>query len=127
MADKEERYKAREIYKDIKALPPVIVRADGRNFKESLARLGFEKPYDLKFEKAMVAAGRSLLEKSGLTPEWIYTFSDEFNIFFKELPFDGRLEKIDSVVPSYLSSALTLALDVRSAAGLRFQGRALTL
>jgi tRNA(His) guanylyltransferase len=112
MADKEERYKAREIYKDIKALPPVIVRADGRNFKESLARLMFEKPYDLKFEKAMVAAGRSLLEKSGLTPEWVYTFSDEFNIFFKELPFDGRLEKIDSVVPSYLSSALTLALDV---------------
>ncbi len=112
MADKEERYKAREIYKDIKALPPVVVRADGRNFKESLARLRFEKPYDLKFEKAMVAAGRSLLEKSGLTPEWVYTFSDEFNIFFRELPFDGRLEKIDSVVPSYLSSALTLALGV---------------
>ena len=108
--DKDERYKAMEIYKDIKALPPVVVRADGRSFKESLARLGFEKPYDLKFEKAMVAAGRSLLEKSGLTPVWVYTFSDEFNILFNELPFYGRIEKIDSIVSSFLSSALTLAL-----------------
>ena len=108
--DKDELYKAMEAYKDIKALPPVVVRADGRNFKESLARLGFAKPYDLKFEKAMAAAGRSLMEKSGLTPSWVYTFSDEFSIFFKELPFYGRVEKIDSVVPSYLSSALTLTL-----------------
>jgi len=108
--DKDDRFKAMEIYKDIKALPPVVVRADGRNFKESLARLGLEKPYDLKFVKAMTAAGRSLMERSGLAPVWVYTFSDEFNIFFKELPFYGRVEKIDSVVPSFLSSALTLAL-----------------
>ncbi|HTY91161.1 MAG TPA: tRNA(His) guanylyltransferase Thg1 family protein [Methanocella sp.] len=108
MAD--ERFKVKEIYKDIRALPPVVIRADGRNFKESLARLRFKKPYDLKFEKAMMAAGRALMESSGLGPLWVYTFSDEFNIFFKDLPFDGRVEKLDSVVPSFLSSALTLAL-----------------
>jgi len=79
MAD--DRFKVKEIYKDIKALPPVIVRADGRNFKESLARLRFKKPYDLKFEKAMVSAGRALMESSGLGPLWVYTFSDELNIF----------------------------------------------
>lgn len=111
MAD--ERFKVKEIYKDIRALPPVIIRVDGRNFKESLARLRFKKPYDLKFEKAMAAAGRALMESSGLGPLWVYTFSDELNIFFKELPFDGRLEKLDSVVPSFLSSALTLALKVQ--------------
>ncbi len=110
--DREERFKAREIYSEIKALAPAILRADGRNFKETLAKLGLEKPYDARFAKAMVAAGRSLLEKSGLGPEWIYTFSDELNIFFKALPFDGRLEKLDSVIPSYLASALTLALGV---------------
>jgi tRNA(His) 5'-end guanylyltransferase len=110
MAD--ERFKLKEIYREIRALPPVIVRADGRNFKESLARLHFEKPYDEKFEKAMVAAGHALMEASGLGPSWVYTFSDEFNIFFKELPFDGRVEKLDSVVPSFLASALTIALDV---------------
>jgi len=112
MVDKDERFKAKEIYKDIKALPPAIVRADGRSFKEALARLGFEKPYDIRFEQAMVSAGRSLVEESGLAPEWAYTFSDEFNVFFKVLPFDGRVEKLDSVVPSYLASALTLALKI---------------
>ena len=91
-----------EIYKDIKALPPVIVRADGRNFKESLSRLGFEKPYDMRFAQGMVSAARSLIKDSGLTPEWAFTFSDEINILFKELPFDGRVEKLDSVVPSYI-------------------------
>ena len=99
-----------EIYKDIKALPPVIVRADGRNFKESLSRFGFEKPYDLRFAQGMVSAARSLVKDSGLTPEWAFTFSDEINILFRELPFDGRVEKLDSVVPSYVASALTLAL-----------------
>ncbi len=121
----EERFKAREIYKDIKALPPVMVRADGRNFKESLARLRFEKPYDIRFEKAMVSAGRSLIERSGLGPAWAYTFSDEVNVFFEVLPFDGRVEKLDSVVPSYLASALTLALKID--APLAFDSRVIPL
>ncbi len=110
MVERGERFKAKEIYRDIKALPPVVVRADGRNFKESLARLRFEKPYDIAFERAMVSAGRSLVTESGLGPEWAYTFSDELNVFFSTLPFDGRVEKLDSVVPSYLASALTIAL-----------------
>lgn len=112
MVDREERFKVKEIYKDIKALPPVVVRADGRNFKESLARLRFEKPYDIAFERAMASAARSLAMNSGLGPEWVYTFSDEFNVFFSVLPFDGRVEKLNSVVPSYLASALALALKV---------------
>ncbi len=123
MAD--ERFKIKEIYKDIKALPPVIVRADGRNFKESLARLKFKKPYDLRFEKAMVSAGHALMVSSGLGPLWTYTFSDELNVFFSELPFDGRVEKLDSVVPSFLSSALTLALGVK--APLAFDARVVPL
>ena len=104
MADRQE------IYKDIKALPPVIVRVDGRNFKESLSRLGFEKPYDIKFEQGMVAAAKAMVTDSGLAPELVFTFSDEASILFKELPFDGRLEKLDSVVPSFFASALTVAL-----------------
>jgi tRNA(His) 5'-end guanylyltransferase len=125
MVDKDERFKAKEIYRDIKALPPVIVRADGRNFKESLARLRFEKPYDIRFERAMVSAGRSLLEDSGLGPGWAYTFSDELNVFFDTLPFDGRVEKLDSVVPSYLASALTLAL--KTEAPVAFDARVIPL
>jgi tRNA(His) 5'-end guanylyltransferase len=104
--------KNNEIYKDIKALPPVIVRVDGRGFKECLKKLGFEKPYDIRFEKGMVKAARQLMSDSGLSPEWAFTFSDEINILFNELPFEGRVEKLDSVVPSYIASALTIALDI---------------
>jgi tRNA(His) guanylyltransferase len=86
------------------------MRMDGRNFKESLARLGFRRPYDVDFARGMVAAARSLLADSGLGPEWAFVFSDEVNVLFEELPFDGRVEKLDSVVASYLSSALTLNL-----------------
>lgn len=114
-----------EIYKDIKALPPVIVRVDGRNFKESLARMGFAKPYDIRFAEGMVSAARSLINDSGLAPEWAFTFSDEMNIFFKELPFDGRLEKLDSVVPSHIASALTIAL--RLDAPIAFDARVIPL
>ena len=102
--------KRKEIFSAIRAAPPVIVRLDGRNFKESLSRLGFGKPYDLRFEQGMVTAARMLVEQSSLAPEWAFTFSDEVSLLFKELPFDGRLEKLDSVIPSYMASALTIAL-----------------
>ena len=106
--------KRKEIFSAIRAPPPVIMRLDGRNFKESLSRLGFHKPYDLKFEQGMVCAARMLLERSGMSPDWAFTFSDEVSLFFTELPFDGRVEKLDSVVPSFMASALTLALKVET-------------
>jgi tRNA(His) 5'-end guanylyltransferase len=102
--------KRKEVFSGIKAAPPVIMRMDGRNFKESLARLGFRRPYDEAFARGMAAAARNLLADSGLGPAWAFVFSDEVNTLFEELPFDGRVEKLDSVVASFLSSALTLNL-----------------
>jgi tRNA(His) guanylyltransferase len=102
--------KRKEVFSGIRVPPPVIMRMDGRNFKESLAKLGFRRPYDEAFARGMVTAARSLLADSGLGPEWAFVFSDEVNVLFEELPFDGRVEKLDSVVASYLSSALTLNL-----------------
>ena len=102
--------KRREIYADLRCLPPVIIRADGRNFKNTLSRLGFEKPYDERFASAMADAVELLFKKSGLSPTLAYTFSDEVNLLFLDTAFDGRVEKLDSVIPSYLSSALTIML-----------------
>jgi tRNA(His) 5'-end guanylyltransferase len=102
--------KRKEVFSGIRAAPPVIMRMDGRNFKESLTRLGFKRPYDEAFAKGMVAAARSLVADSSLGPEWAFTFSDEVSVLFEEMPFAGRVEKLDSVVSSYLSSALTLNL-----------------
>jgi tRNA(His) 5'-end guanylyltransferase len=73
--------------------------------------MGFEKPYDEKFTSAIVKAIEAFFKKSGLSPVFAYTFSDEISFFFRDNAFDGRIEKMDSIIPSYISSAFTLALN----------------
>ncbi len=108
--------KNHEIFSDLKVLAPIVVRIDGRNFKRELNRLSLEKPYDKKFAKAMADSSELFLKKSGIDPHFLYTFSDEINIFFfGNIPFNNRLEKLDSVIPSFFSSALTVFLDLKSA------------
>ncbi|WP_407354809.1 tRNA(His) guanylyltransferase Thg1 family protein [Methanolobus sp. WCC5] len=102
--------KRREIYSDLRCIPPAIVRIDGRNFKNALSRMGFEKPYDERFTSAIVDSIVSFFKRSGLSPVLAYTFSDEISFLFREDTFDGRIEKIDSIIPSYISSAFTMAL-----------------
>lgn len=103
--------KRREIYSDLRCVPPVIVRVDGRNFRNTLSRMEFEKPYDVRFASAMADAVELFFKNSGLSPVFAYIFSDEISLFFQELSFEGRIEKIDSVVPSFISSALTMLLE----------------
>ncbi len=102
--------KSREIYAEMRCIPPVIVRADGRNFRNTLLGLGFKKPYDQTFARAMADTAELLIKKSGLSPLSAYTFSDEISFLFMELPFEGRVEKIDSIVASFLGSSLTINL-----------------
>jgi tRNA(His) 5'-end guanylyltransferase len=107
-----------EIYADLRATPPVIIRVDGRSFKNLLQRHRFEKPFDAD-------ATESFFKQSGLYPVVAYTFSDEINILFTDaLPFDGRIEKLVSVVPSSISSALTRSLKISPIA---FDGRVIPL
>jgi tRNA(His) guanylyltransferase len=102
--------KRREIYSDLHCIPPVIVRVDGRNFRNALSRIGLEKPYDERFASAMADAVELFFKNSGLSPDFAYTFSDEISFLFRNISFDGRIEKIDSIIPSFISSALTLTL-----------------
>lgn len=104
--------KDREIYAEMRCIPPVVVRADGRNFKNTLRNLGFGKPYDQTFARAMADTVELFIKKSGLSPLFAYTFSDEVSFLFMELPFEGRVEKIDSVTASFLGSALTINLEL---------------
>ncbi|MGB9941015.1 tRNA(His) guanylyltransferase Thg1 family protein [Methanosarcina sp.] len=104
--------KDREIYAEMRCIPPVVVRADGRNFKNTLSGLGFRKPYDQTFARAMADTAELFIKKSGLSPLVAYTFSDEISFIFMELPFEGRVEKIDSVTASFLGSALTINLQL---------------
>lgn len=102
--------KRSEIYSGLRAIGPCFVRLDGRNFKRTLDILGFEKPYDARLRDGFVNAALRLFKDGGFNPVFLYTFSDEVSIFFNDLPFDGRVEKLDSVLASFFSSALTIEL-----------------
>ncbi|MBW6470343.1 MAG: tRNA 5'-guanylyltransferase [Methanosarcinaceae archaeon] len=102
--------KRREIYANLRCAPPVIIRVDGRNFKNTLSRFNFEKPYDKRFASAMADSVELFFKKSGMSPVFAYTFSDEINFLFTDTAFNERVEKLDSIIPSYISSALTILL-----------------
>ena len=117
--------KNREIFAEMRCVPPVVVRADGRNFKNLLSGLGFKKPYDQTFARAMADTAELFIKKSGLSPLFAYTFSDEISFLFIELSFEGRVEKIDSIVASFLGSALSINLRLEDPVA--FDSRIVTL
>ncbi|MBO6110462.1 MAG: guanylyltransferase, partial [Methanobrevibacter sp.] len=63
-------------------------------------------PYDENFYKVMSEVCRDLFEE--FSPLFVYTFSDEISLVFDKLPFDGRIEKINSVIASFTSSSFVI-------------------
>lgn len=43
--------------------------------------MNFQKPYDEAFATAMVNSAEHLMKESGLNPRFVYTFSDEINMW----------------------------------------------
>jgi tRNA(His) guanylyltransferase len=84
---------------------PTVVRLDGRNFSQLSRKLEFEKPYDLEFVRIISDATCMLFQE--FSPKFAYVFSDEVNLLLGETPFAGRVEKIDSVMASFLCGAFT--------------------
>ena len=106
--------KEREIYANLRCIPPVMIRIDGRKFKNTLNSLKFEKPYDKIFASTMADAIELFFKKGGLNPTLAYFFSDEISFLFTEVPFNGRIEKLNSIIPSYLSSTLSILLKLKN-------------
>jgi tRNA(His) 5'-end guanylyltransferase len=100
----------REIFGNLAIVPPIFVRLDGRSFHRLARSLGLERPFDEGFSRAMARVSSLLLTESGLSPLFAFTFSDEINLYFPDLPFRGRVEKIDSVLASFAASGLTIEL-----------------
>ena len=98
-------WKKRELYSRLLSPEAFILRIDGRNFSNILKE--FEKPYDLRFTKAMVETCKEVMRE--FNPLFAYIFSDEVNFLFKEI-FGCRVEKIDSIIASEFSSRLSLKL-----------------
>jgi len=109
----KDRDREREIYAEIRASTPLIVRADGRNFKRVLAEHKFRKPYDERFARGIVSATELFFAKSGFNPVLAYIFSDEISLYFRFVPFRARIEKLDSIIASFIASALTIILDFK--------------
>jgi len=102
--------KEREIYSHLRVFPPFAVRIDGRGFSRALRLLGLEKPYDEGFAHAMADSIEMFFKESGLNPLFAFSFSDEISLFFNEMSYNNRVEKIDSIIPGFISSELTIQL-----------------
>ncbi|MDO5850159.1 MAG: tRNA(His) guanylyltransferase Thg1 family protein [Methanobacteriaceae archaeon] len=83
----------------------VVLRLDGRKFHTLSRKLNLEKPYDINFSSLMVEVSKDLFRE--FSPKFIYTFSDEISILLDEIPFGGRIEKLDSVFASIASGSFT--------------------
>ena len=94
-------------------IPPetaFFVRLDGWKFRKLSETIKTEKPFDKKFAKCLVSSGKILFKK-GFTPALVYVVIDEINILFlNAAPFRRRIEKVNSVLASLVSSAFTLSL-----------------
>ena len=84
----------------------IIVRIDGRTFSRLSRDLKLEKPFDENFTKIMVETCKDFFKE--FNPFFIYTFSDEINILLSDIPFGGRIEKLNSVFASFIAGNFTL-------------------
>lgn len=101
-----------EVYSSLKVPKNsrIIMRLDGRSF-HSLARdLNLVKPYDENFYQVISKVSRDLFEE--FSPVFAYTFSDEISLLFDNVPFDGRIEKLNSVIAGFTSASFVMHYDV---------------
>ncbi len=101
-----------EVYSSLKVPKnsKVIVRIDGRAFHKLAGDLELIKPYDENFYQVMAKVCEDLFKE--FSPSFVYTFSDEISLLLNNLPFEGRIEKMDSVMASFTSSSFVINYDV---------------
>ena len=97
-----------EVYSSLKVPrnSKIIVRLDGRSFHKLAKDLKLQKPYDDNFYKVMANVCEDLFKE--FSPILVYTFSDEISLLMDKIPFDGRIEKINSVTASFAASSFVI-------------------
>ncbi len=112
-----------EVYGDLKVPinSKIILRLDGRSFHSLAKNLNLKKPYDKDFAKLMVKVSKDLFNE--FAPRFIYTFSDEISILLNNIPFNGRIEKTNSVIASFAASSFTYNLDKQIGKAVAFDSR----
>ena len=101
-----------EVYSSLKVPKnsKIIVRLDGRSFHQLARDLNLVKPYDENFYKVIANVCNDLFKE--FSPLFIYAFSDEISLIFDYIPFDGRVEKINSVMASFAAASFVINYDV---------------
>ena len=101
-----------EVYSSLKVPKnsKIIVRLDGRSFHKLARDLNLSKPYDDDFYQIMSEICRDLFEE--FSAEFVYTFSDEISLLLNNIPFGGRIEKINSVMASFAASSFVMHYDM---------------
>lgn len=87
----------------------IIIRLDGRNFHQLACDLNLVKPYDDNFYEVISKVSRDLFEE--FSALFTYTFSDEISLLLDNVPFGGRVEKINSVMASFTASSFVMHYD----------------
>lgn len=87
----------------------IIIRLDGRNFHQLACDLNLVKPYDDNFYEVISKVSRDLFEE--FSALFAYTFSDEISLLLDNVPFGGRVEKINSVIASFTASSFVMHYD----------------
>ncbi|HJJ30717.1 MAG TPA: tRNA 5'-guanylyltransferase [Methanocorpusculum sp.] len=104
--------KDREIFSRLTTTVPFIIRLDGRAFHTWSE--GYKKPFDTDFSELFVKTAKAIFTDSGLSPDFIYTFSDEISMYITKPVFDLRVEKLVSVAAAFASSAFSIAANAKS-------------
>ena len=101
-----------EVYSSLKVPKnsKIVIRLDGRSFHKLAKDLNLVKPYDEKFYKVIAKVCEDLFKE--FSPLFVYTFSDEISLLLDKVPFDGRIEKMDSVIASFAASSFVIHYDV---------------
>jgi len=110
LGDLERFFKDKEIFSQRKVETEfLIVRCDGHNFRKLSKRLNLKR-FDARFNEIFVKSAMNLMRNSGFDIRVAFVASDEVSFLFKSIPFNGRVEKIDSVIASLFSSIFTIHL-----------------
>lgn len=113
MTNKEfdKKIRSSEAYHSILAPPNLykILRIDGRSFSKFTSKY-FKGPFDIRFMRIMSEMAESCMREFDF--HYCHTHSDEvsFLLSSKDNLFNGSVEKINSVVPSFAASKFTSLL-----------------
>ena len=106
LGDRMKGYECVTTQIKIDPIQPFIVRVDGRSFSKKTRKLTI--PFDENFSNIMVETSKDLLKE--FSPDTVITHSDEISLFFYPRDtdgfqplFNGKIQKIVSVISSYTS------------------------